>query len=416
MIFTKYLGDYSADSTMKFIKTINKEMILFTIWFFVVFKFFLKGEEYKLISESYFLYIFLGLPILLILFQLFNKYDDDKTNTKSIFTKILEWFKTQLENPKILIAKIIGIGLFIALFSWTIDSGNTENFMFFFNIIFFAILIVGVFVLFRTLKDVIYSIEGWLGILGRIVFFIPCAISDFFFYLMGQFKKSPFVVYVLIAIEIVLILLYKYAPELFKKVKQGAATELYKDPLLLRTETKLANYNKRVVDKINNLSNSDMSSVAVNRTDMKFSLSMWFYVVGMSSNKYPYNEEANIFKIVDDTNYHPKIVYDGSKNICKVYYSNADATEFKITLQKWVHFVITYDSDTVDIFINGELVKSMPRIPDSVVFNPTDNAVVGQKDGLFGGVCNIQYFGRPITKREVLFNYNLNKGLDPPTN
>ena len=94
----------------------------------------------------------------------------------------------------------------------------------------------------------------------------------------------------------------------------------------------------------------------------------------------------------------------------------ADTTEFKITLQKWVHFVITYDSETVDIFVNGELVKSMPRVAESVIFKPTDNAVVGQKDGLFGGVCNIQYFGRGITKREVLFNYNLNKGFYQPTN
>jgi hypothetical protein len=415
--FTKYLGD-AADSTMKFIKTINKEMILITIWFFVVLQFFLKGTQDQLITEGYFLYIFLGLPILLILFQMINKYDDvddGKPNTKSIFTKILELLKTQLETPKIFVAKIIGIILFIAFFSWTIDTKNTENFMFFFNIIFFAVLIVGVLLLFRTLKGIIYSIEGWLGVLGRIVFFIPCAISDFFFYLMGQFKKSPFVVYVLIAIEIALILLYKYVPELFKKIKQGAAQEIYKDPLLLQTETKLTNYNKMIIENIIRLPKND-ASVTVNRTDMKFSLSMWFYVVGMPSNKYPYNEEANIFKICDDTNFHPKIVYDGSRNICKVYCSNVDVTEFKITLQKWVHFVITYSSDIIDIFINGELVKSLPRTPESVVFKPTDNAIAGQKDGLFGGICNIQYFARAITKQEITFNYNLNKGLDPPTN
>lgn len=394
-----------GETAMKVLKSINKEMILITVWFVMIFKFFLSGNSEKLFTSQYFLYIFLGLPIILLLFRMFNAQGETGN-----------WLKTQLENPKMLAAKVIGVVLFIAFFSWSIDSGNTENAMFFFNIIFFAILIVGVLLLFRTLKGVIYSIEGWLGILGRIMFFIPCMLSDFFFYLMGQIQKSPFVVYVLILIEIALILLYKYAPELLKKVNQGAATEIYKDPLLLRTETKLGNYNKIIIEKIKKLPNNEVASVNVNRTDMKFSLSMWFYVVGMSPNKYPYNEDANIFKIGDDTNYHPKIVYDGSKNICKVYYSNADATEFKITLQKWVHFVITYDSETVDIFVNGELVKSMPRVAESVIFKPTDNAVVGQKNGLFGGVCNIQYFGRGITKREVLFNYNLNKGLDPPTN
>ena len=188
-----------GETAMKFIKSINKEMILITVWFVMIFKFFLSGNSEKLFTSQYFLYIFLGLPIILLLFRMCNAQGETGN-----------WLKTQLENPKMLAAKVIGVVLFIAFFSWSIDSGNTENAMFFFNIIFFAILIVGVLLLFRTLKGVIYSIEGWLGILGRIVFFIPCAISDFFFYLMGQFKKSPFVGYVLIAIEIVIILLYKY--------------------------------------------------------------------------------------------------------------------------------------------------------------------------------------------------------------
>lgn len=401
----------------KIAKNINKEMIMVIIWFAIILKFVLSDNSEQLFGKGYFLYIFLGLPILFIIFRMFNVYNDQMTVNDN-FKNMGNWFKSQLENPKMLIAKIIGIGLFIALFSWTIDTETTDNFMFFFNIIFFAFLIVGVLVLFRTLKGVIYSLEGWLGVLGRIVFFIPCAISDFFFYLMGQFTKSPFVVYVLIAIEIALILLYKFMPELFKKFRQSAASELMKQPILLKTETKLESYNKLVIEKINAISNK--LTVAVNPTDKKFSLSMWFYVVGMPPNEYPYNEEANIFKICDDadTNYHPKIVYDGSTNVCRVYYSNkpADVTEFKITLQKWVHFVISYDHDTVDIFVNNELIKTVPRTRESVIFKPTDNAVVGQKDGLFGGVCNILYFSRAITKREIAMNYELNKGMDPPTN
>ncbi len=398
-------------------------MIMVIIWFAIILKFVLSDNSEQLFGKGYFLYIFLGLPILLIIFRMNNLYDDQITVNDN-FKNMGNWFKTQMQNPKMLILKIIAIGLFIALFSWTISTENTDNFMFFFNIIFFALLIVGVLVLFRTLKGVIYSLEGWLGVIGRIVFFIPCAISDFFFYIIGQITKTPFVVYVLIAIEIALILLYKFVPELFKKFRQSSATELLKTPTLLKKETKLESYNKLLIEKINAIPSNDLLSnklsVTINSTDRKFSLSMWFYVVGMPPNEYPYNEEANIFKIGDDAigNYHPKIVYDGSKNVCKVYYSKepTDVTEFKITLQKWVHFVITYDSDVIDIFVNGELVKSVPRTHDSVVFAPTDNAVVGQKDGLFGGVCNVLYFGRPITKREIAMNYDLNKGLDPPTN
>jgi hypothetical protein len=412
-----FLKDY-VEPTMKFIKNINKEMIVVLIWFVVILKLLLNQQPEKLFEKGYLLYPFLGFPLLFIIFRIFNFYDDKKgfaDNTKGIGA----WFSNQwTSNPTTIIAKIVGFLLFVAFFFWSVDSKNsstilTDDVMVFLNIIMVTFVIIALMVVFRVFKSVINSIEGWGGIIGRLLFFIPCAISDFFFYLMGQFTKSPFVVYVLIAIEIALILLYIYLPKLFKTFVQSAATELYRDPLLLKNEQKLGNYNKMINEKI----------VTVTPLDQKFSLSMWFYVVGMPTNKHPYNGEATIFKLannVPDTtgkfNYHPHIVYDGSKNLCKVYCSKVDTTEFKITLQKWVHFVITYSSDVIDIFINGELIKSVPRTKDSVIFDPADNAVVGQTNGLYGGICNIQYFGRAITKREITMNYELNKGLDPPTN
>lgn len=414
-----FLKDY-VDPTMKFIKNINKEMIVVLIWFFVILKLLLNQQPEKLFEKGYLLYPFLGLPLLFIIFRMFNFYDD-KNGFADNAKGISAWFTNQLtSNPTTIIAKIVVFLLFMAFFFWSVDSKNSSNVlnddvMVFLNIIMVAFLIIALMVFFRVFKSVINSIEGWTGIIGRLLFFIPCAISDFFFYLMGQFTKSPFVVYVLIAIEISLILLYIYLPKFLTKFQQSAATVLYRDPLLLKNERKLGNYNKMIIEKIG-------SAIKPNQ---RFALSMWFYVVGMPTNKHPYNGEATIFKITNDVpdatnkiNYHPKIVYDGAKNLCKVYYSNepADTTEFKITLQKWVHFVISYDSNTVDIFINNKLVKSLPRTLNSVIFDPSDNAIVGQTNGLYGGICNILFFARPLTKREIAFNYELNQGLDPPTN
>lgn len=398
-----------STTVLKTLKNINKEMVVIFIWFLIVFSFLLNGKYEKIFSEEYFLYIFLGLPILFVLFRIMNSYNEKKT-----------WFETLLEDPKMLIIKVIGLILFIVFFSWTINSKNTGEVMVFVNIFFFAIVILGVLTFLRIFKSIVHSWEGWTGIIGRVVFFIPCMISDFFFYLMEQFTKSPFVVYVLIAIEILLILMYKFLPDLFKKIQQRDVTELQKNPVLIQNEKILVNYNKKVSKKISSFTSNDLmsSNTKINPTDKTFALSLWFYVVGMSTNKYPYNEEANIFKICDNakSNYHPKIVYDGSKNMCKVYCSAVDVAEFKITLQKWVHFAISYNMNNIDIFVNGELVKTVPRAKNSVVFTPTDNAVVGQKDGLFGGVCNVVYFEKPLTKQEIKFNYELNKGLDPPTN
>ena len=41
--------------------------------------------------------------------------------------------------------------------------------------------------------------------------------------------------------------------------------------------------------------------------------------------------------------------------------------------------------------------------------------VVGQNNGLSGGICNMVYFGRPLLKYEIETIYALNKGSDPPT-
>jgi hypothetical protein len=149
---------------------------------------------------------------------------------------------------------------------------------------------------------------------------------------------------------------------------------------------------------------------------------MWFYVVGMPTSQYPYNQNANIFSLTnadaDSRKGHPQIMYNGAKNMCIVNYDNEPPSapiEFKIPLQKWVHFVIVYDSANIDIFINGELKKSIPR-GRTVKLNADDIVTVGQDNGLQGGICNIMHYARPLIKSEINTLYELNKNVDPPTN
>ena len=84
-------------------------------------------------------------------------------------------------------------------------------------------------------------------------------------------------------------------------------------------------------------------------------------------------------------------------------------------LQKWNHVVFNYAKSNADVFINGELKGSVER--DEVNENLTigDAIVVGQANGLTGGMCNIIYFNRPLFKYEIETIYTLNKEADQPS-
>ena len=82
-----------------------------------------------------------------------------------------------------------------------------------------------------------------------------------------------------------------------------------------------------------------------------------------------------------------------------------------IETQKWNHMVINYQSNTLDIFINNELVstssyKNMPIMS-------YDNIVVGENNGIEVGICNLMYFKRDIPKSTIDLLYYLCKNENP---
>ena len=65
----------------------------------------------------------------------------------------------------------------------------------------------------------------------------------------------------------------------------------------------------------------------------------------------------------------------------------------------------------MDIFLNGELVKSSIEV---VPYYTYDNLVIGENDGIKGGICNIVYFKRALNSPEIYLLYNLVKNNTPP--
>lgn len=378
---------------IEFIKTYGAISILIVFLMLVPYSILKNENPDKLYSASYLYFVIIAIPLLIGVGYIYK-----------ISGSVVSMDKTQI--MKIVATLVALILVFVGISKLNITDGIASSASFFSNIIGVIILFIAIIICVRVFKDIAYSLEGWLGIGARALFFIPCMISDLFSFTMGQFAKSPFVVYVLIAIEIALILTYIYLPKILAQFAQKSGYQILSNPVLLRNETPISSF-------ANVQTQAGDIPISVATTTNKYSLSMWFYVVKMPGNQYPYNGEGRIFEL---TNSHPKIVYNGPNNVCRVYYGPNLSTDFKITLQKWVHFVIVYDSANIDIFINGKLVKSVPRIADSIISEPTDQILAGQEKGLQGGLSNIMYYHNAISKQQISVLYDLNKDVDPPIN
>ena len=82
-----------------------------------------------------------------------------------------------------------------------------------------------------------------------------------------------------------------------------------------------------------------------------------------------------------------------------------------VLLQKWNNIIINYNGGILDIFLNGELVKSNIEV---VPYYTLDSLSVGEDNGINGSLCNLIYFNKPLTSYNIYYLYNAVKNKTPP--
>jgi len=216
-------------------------------------------------------------------------------------------------------------------------------------------------------------------------------------FIKDEFRITSKVVWVVLAMEVFLISLRFILPYLAKFIMSHDGVELLKEPIYLENETKVSTFKQLFGDISDNA-----------KFKYRYALSTWFTI-----NPQPPNTRTAYGKYTNILNYgnKPRVQFNSAKNTLRVQAETGDgdivdviSITDAVPLQKWNHIVINYDGGYMDVFLNGILVASKPNIAPYMQY---DDVVVGETNGLEGGVRNVVYYDRILARGEVSLEYNL---------
>ena len=409
--------------------------------------------------------------VLLLLLLLFKRKKDDffLTNTNiepSQFNFILKL----ISSIVIFSMPILLMYLMLFVTDFEKDFPYTAIIL---SIILTFIFIAIVMIVFNVSKNLIFPTDkintghnkiSFFNLFKYILLYIPCLITEFVDYLKYEYKITTNSSLYTLLITFVIILLYVVIPKLREYVYNYGSIQLLKGPVYLNEYRRLGSFeiinnvsdfddnpeplelkffNKSLKIKYQEIKNLDIfntsifnysndgihddsvdDNAVINSSDKKFNvfnytycLSFWVNINPQPPNTAPaYNDYVSLF------NYgkKPEIMYKASNNhlLIKmiqgkdgedIIYKSKDSKEFG--LQKWNHFCINYNKGTLDVFLNNKLIATKSSI---VPYVKSDVVSCGSHGGIQGGICNIKYYNRTLTKNQLYTEYESFKNKNPP--
>jgi hypothetical protein len=292
------------------------------------------------------------------------------------------------------------------------------------NSFYVLLILIPIVLFYRSIKRHITNLDGWTGFILNFILYIPCLVDDFMEYMKGQFAITSNITYILLGIQVLLITGYMVLPSLLSSPLKGSAFPIMNEANFLDSRKGLVDERQidfTVIKDVygHNPHNPDLDKDLVKKKAFEsgkntFTLSMWVYLNQQDTN-ISESCDLKVFSYDD----HPTINYAGvenGKNKLNLKL-NGDSNSFEVNIesQKWNNIVFNYNGNTVDIFINGDLVKTHTDT-NGLDIKETDVFKYGNDKELDGAICNIKYYKKPLTKYQIVNIYNLLNGQNPPIN
>lgn len=273
-------------------------------------------------------------------------------------------------------------------------------------------------------------------IIKYLVLFIPCMLIIFSNFIHKEIKLTPSPVYLLFVLELFLICLFFLLPQLYKFFSSLSKNNLLKGegPFYLNKHKVIGNFQQFSKNSLANkpvTRNTTFSiinpgskpqynlQVSTNKKNEKknpykytYSISFYLYLNPQANNtSLAYNDDAEIFNYGNK----PVILYNGKSRelIIKSKTANSVSSDLReiyktkdIKYQKWLYFVINYEDNVIDIFIDGKLVGSKKNVPP---YMSDDKVTIGTNDGIHGSIKDIYYYEKIIPKESIEFLYDVTK-------
>jgi len=338
-----------------------------------------------------------------------------------INNKELDINKTNIFKRSLLV--LFGLVISSLLIFWIVYniqnlSGDSSIISFILNIL---IVIIVLALIYKTINVQLpqgnSKKNAFFDMIINLIFYIPCLFSNVFDFGSQFFKNqdtsATTTSLLLIIVTIVLFIIYFYTPNLLNSIYLQGGELLVNKPVDTNTQYSLGTYEE--------LNGSDVFNY-------QYAISCWIFIDSSAPNtSSSYNKYTSLLNFGNK----PNILYNGSTNTLMVSMQQKDLknnTKNKlidfdengnriiyitnnVLLQKWNNIIINYNGGVLDIFINGELVKSDIGV---VPYYTLDNLTIGEENGIKGGICNVVYFKKPLTSLNIYFLYNMIKNKELP--
>ena len=249
------------------------------------------------------------------------------------------------------------------------------------------------------------------------IFYIPCFFSGIFdnigSIVSGKVDANTTGSLLMVLAVSVLLVAYYYTPSVFNIINTQGGTQLVNKPVYTNSVYSLGTYQ--------DLNGTD-------NFEYQYAISFWVFLDASPPNTNPsYSKYTSLLNFGNK----PNVLYNGETNTLKVIMNQKDLskitnnklTDFdedgnrviytndKMLLQKWNNIIINYSGGVLDIFLNGDLVKSSVGV---VPYYTLDNLTIGEENGINGGICNVVYFKRALNASNIYYLYNMVKNKTPP--